>query len=120
MQKLLLAEDDTDLRVFLRDELARYQFVVTPVGNGASAVIAAVEENFDAVVLDMLMPGLDGIQTIKVLRRIAPAMPIIGLTGYLGRGYIAEASAYGVRCLAKPVDIEDLVDEIHKTIKAAL
>lgn len=92
MPNILIAEDETDLREFLRDELTEAGFTVTAVSNGADAVVAATERSIDLFLLDMLMPGLDGIQTIKVLRKIMPQVPIIGLTGYVGRGYMVEAS----------------------------
>ncbi len=86
MPKILIAEDDADVRLFLQEELTDAGFTVTGVGDGADAVVVAVEESFDLYLLDMLMPGLDGIQTIRVLKKVTPAVPIIGLTGYVGLG----------------------------------
>ncbi|MBT3390737.1 MAG: response regulator, partial [Chloroflexi bacterium] len=82
--------------------------------NGADAIVAAAENPYDAIVLDMLMPGLDGIQVIRVLRKVIPGTPIIGLTGYVGRGYMAQASAFGVVCLSKPVVVVDLLRELSE------
>ena len=119
MPKILIAEDDADVRLFLQEELADAGFTVTGVGDGADAVVVAVEESFDLYLLDMLMPGLDGIQTIRVLKKVTPAVPIIGLTGYVGLGYMAQASAYGVICLPKPVVMADLIKEINEAIHSA-
>ncbi|PWH18636.1 MAG: response regulator [Ardenticatenia bacterium] len=116
MPRILIAEDDPDVRSFLEDELTSAGFTVTAVDNGADAVVAAVEQPYDLYLLDMLMPGLDGIQTIRVLKKITPDVPIIGLTGYVGLGYMAQAAAYGVICLAKPVVIADLIREINEAI----
>ncbi len=116
MPKILIAEDDADVRAFLQDELKDAGFTVTGVDNGADAVVAAVEGTFDLYLLDMLMPGLDGIQTIRVLKKVTPDVPIIGLTGYVGLGYMAQASAYGVICLAKPVVTADLIREINEAV----
>jgi two-component system nitrogen regulation response regulator NtrX len=118
MPRILIAEDDADVRAFLRDELTDAGFSVTGVDNGAEAVVAAAEGSYDLYLLDMLMPGLDGIQTIRVLKKVTPEVPIIGLTGYVGLGYMAQASAYGVICLAKPVVMADLVREINEAISA--
>jgi two-component system nitrogen regulation response regulator NtrX len=118
MNKILLAEDEPDLRLFLHDELTDMNFKVTVVANGAEAILAAVEEPQDLYVLDMMMPGMDGIQTIRVLRKITPHVPILGLTGHVGQGYMSHASAYGVICLSKPIRIEDLVREINEAISA--
>lgn len=116
MPNILIAEDEPDLRDFLREELVEAGFTVTAVNNGADAVVAATENQVDLFLLDMLMPGLDGIQTIKVLRKIMPRTPIIGLTGYVGRGYMAEAANYNVTCLSKPINIDDLVAEIKREL----
>ncbi|MGC8879752.1 MAG: response regulator [Anaerolineae bacterium] len=116
MPRILIAEDDPDVRSFLEDELTNAGFTVTAVDNGADAVVAAVEQPYDLYLLDMLMPGLDGIQTIRVLKKVTPDVPIIGLTGYVGLGYMAQAAAYGVICLAKPVVISDLIREINDAI----
>ena len=114
MVKILIAEDDADVREFLQDELTLAGFAIDGVENGAEAVVAAVEGSYDLYLLDMLMPGLDGIQTIRVLKKVTPDVPIIGLTGYVGLGYMAQAAAYGVICLAKPVVMADLIREINE------
>ncbi len=116
MQKILVADDEPDLRHLLVDELTYAGFRVKSVSNGADAVVAAVEENFDLVLLDMMMPQMDGIHTIRVLRKVKPHLPILGLTGHVGRGYMAEAAAYGVICLGKPIDIPDLLKEIDDVL----
>lgn len=117
MNKILLAEDDSDLRLFLQDELNSLDFKVTAVNNGAEAIVAALDETYDLYLLDMLMPGLDGIQTIHVLRKVTPAVPILGLTGYVGQGYMSQASAYNVTCLSKPIRIDELILEINDAIR---
>lgn len=114
--RLLLAEDDQDVRSFLREALSDEGFLVTAVGNGADAVVTAAEGRYDIYLLDMLMPGLDGVQTIRVLRAVTPRVPIIGLTGHMGRGYMAQASEYGVICLSKPVQLDNLVKEINEAL----
>ena len=118
MQKILVADDETDLRNLLADELSYAGFWVKSVSNGADAVVAVVEENFDLVLLDMMMPQMDGMQTIRVLRKLKPNLPILGLTGYVGRGYMAEAAMYGVTCLSKPIDIPELLQIVDDALLA--
>ncbi len=117
MIKILLAEDEPDVRLFLKDELSDNGFKVTAVANGGEAVVAAVDDSYDLYLLDMMMPGLNGIQVIQVLRKVTPGIPVIGLTGYVGRGYMSQASAYGVTCLSKPIDMDELMKEINETVK---
>ena len=116
MYKVLIAEDEKDLREFLRDELTDAHFLVTAVANGADAIVEAVEQRFDAYLLDMFMPGMDGIQTIRVLRKVTPNIPIIGLTGYMGQGYMSQAAAWGVTCLAKPIEMSNLLRELNEAL----
>jgi two-component system copper resistance phosphate regulon response regulator CusR len=117
MPKLLIADDDPDLCEFLREELTHLGYTVTAVRSGADAIVSAVENVYDLIVLDMLMPGMDGIQVIRVLRKVVPQIPIVGLTGYVGRGYMAQASSFGVTCLNKPVQITELQKEIDEMLR---
>jgi len=117
MLKVLIADDDADLRDFLRDELVSAGYTVITVGNGADAIVKVAEQEFDIVLLDMLMPGLDGIQVIKVLHKIAPQLPIIGLTGYVGRGYMAQAMDLNVITLTKPIIVSNLIEEMEGLLK---
>lgn len=116
MRKILVVDDEKDLRDSLGDALTDHGFRVTTVATGADAIVAAVDERFDLYLLDMMMPGLDGIQTTRVLRKLTPQVPIVGLTGHLGRGFMAQASAYGVTCMTKPIRIEALVTEINEQL----
>lgn len=118
MPRLLVVDDEADVRSFLNDELSREGFTINTANNGAEAIVVAAEQKFDVIILDMLMAGLDGIQVIRVLRKVIPGTPIIGLTGYVGRGYMAQASAFGVVCLSKPVVMVDLLREIKEALSS--
>jgi CheY-like chemotaxis protein len=118
MPRILIAEDDADVREWLRGELIDAGYLVDVVPNGGEAVVLAAESAFDLFLLDMLMPGLDGLQTIRVLRKLAPGTPVLGLTGFIGRGYMAQAADLGVICLSKPVDTQDLLQEIRVALAA--
>lgn len=113
MQKILIVDDDTTLLDYLREELSELGFDVHTRDNGADAIVATAEQSYDIILLDMLMPGLDGIQVVRVLRKIAPKVPIIGLTGYVGRGYLSQALGLGVSIMTKPVEVSSLVKEIN-------
>jgi len=117
MLKLLIADDDADLCDFLKEELTKVGCTVTTVGNGADAIVKAAEQPFDIILLDMLMPGLDGIQVIRVLQKVTPSIPIIGLTGYIGRGYMAQAMDLDVNTITKPINVPELIKEINDTLK---
>jgi CheY-like chemotaxis protein len=117
--RLLIADDDADFRDFLNEELTNAGFSVTTVANGADAIVNVAEQTFDMILLDMMMPGMDGIQVIRVLKKIAPRLPVLGLSGYVGRGYMAQATDLNVLTLTKPVVISNLVEEINAALKTA-
>jgi DNA-binding response OmpR family regulator len=117
MAKILIIDDDTNLLKFLSEELTDAGFTVRTVDNGADAIIISAEQHFDMILLDMLMPGLDGIQVIRVLRKVTPGVPIIGLTGYVGRGYMSQALDLGVSILTKPIVFSELAKEIEEKLK---
>ncbi|MBI9047233.1 MAG: response regulator [Anaerolineaceae bacterium] len=114
MTRILIVDDDTNLLNFLEEELIDAGFEVSTLDNGADAIVSAAENQFDLILLDMLMPGLDGIQVVRVLKKVSPGIPIIGLTGYVGRGYMSQAMSLGVSIMTKPVEISFLVEEINK------
>ena len=117
MTKILIIDDDTNLLKFLSEELIDAGFSVKTIDNGADAIVMSAEQNFDIILLDMLMPGLDGIQVIRVLRKVSPGVPIIGLTGYVGRGYMSQALDLGVTILTKPIVFSELAKEIDEKLK---
>jgi|WetSurMetagenome_2_1015567.scaffolds.fasta_scaffold206978_2 DNA-binding response OmpR family regulator len=116
MKKILIVDDDVNLLNYLSEELTEAGFKVKTFDNGADAIVASAEQSFDLILLDMLMPGLDGIQVVRVLKKVAPNVPIIGLTGYVGRGYMSQAMGLGVQIMTKPIEIPTLLKEINLTI----
>jgi CheY-like chemotaxis protein len=116
-KSILLADDDNDLRTLLTDELTNAGYDVSPVVDGVEAVVTAAERFFDLFLLDMLMPRMDGLATIRVLHKLAPGVPIIAFTGYIGKGYMSQAAMLGVICLSKPVTIEVLLSEVEMALK---
>ena len=78
--RLLLAEDDGALRDSIARGLREHAFAVDPVEDGQQAVVMASSIEYDALVLDVLMPKLDGISVCRELRRRALRTPILLLT----------------------------------------
>ena len=76
---VLLAEDDTELCSLMRDFFAPHGLQVEPVHNGLEAARKALEGRFDLVILDVMMPGLDGFEVLRQIRQRS-AVPVIMLT----------------------------------------
>ena len=78
--KILVVEDEPVLRDGLTDLLKGAGHAVTPVGDGAEAAARGTGEPFDLVLLDLMLPKLDGIEVCRRLRKARPEMPVLMLT----------------------------------------
>jgi DNA-binding NtrC family response regulator len=106
-------DDEEDFVVVLAERLETRDLQVDTAGDGETAVAKAKEKAFDAIVLDMAMPGMNGIETLHALLEINPDLQIILLTGQATLKQAVEAMKLGaLDLLEKPVDIETLVAKI--------
>jgi two-component system OmpR family response regulator len=112
MSRILIVDDDVLLLATLESMLVDEGFDVVAVDGGRKAVSMLESAPFDAVIVDMVMPGMDGYQTIREFRRISPTTPIIAMSGVAfhsaSRGtpdFTAMAMKLGAtRILHKPFD----------------
>jgi DNA-binding response OmpR family regulator len=77
---VLVVEDDLAIRRGVADALRYAGFSVREAGDGASGALAAVAEGVDLVLLDLVLPRLDGLEVLRRLRRESPTLPVIVLT----------------------------------------
>jgi DNA-binding response OmpR family regulator len=117
--KVLVIEDHKPFREVLVKVLALSRYQVIPVDVGAAGLEAARTENPDVVILDIMMPGMDGYETCRNLRAM-PNMkrtPIIMLTALAGEEVQARAKEAGADlCLTKPCSIVDLEAAIRQQL----
>jgi CheY-like chemotaxis protein len=109
--KILLAEDFYDVRDLVSHALARAGAEVEAVDNGEDAISAATEHGFDLILMDVRMPGMDGLTATTELRRRGCLTPIIALTASTTegeRGRILRAGFDDV--WPKPISLDDLVE----------
>jgi signal transduction histidine kinase len=112
--RLLLAEDHRDLNLALRELLEQAGAVVESVHDGREAVARVTAEEFDAVLMDLRMPNMDGIQATRALRSQGCVVPIIALTADPATLRRAEALNAGCdACLSKPFKPDDLIAAIR-------
>jgi DNA-binding NtrC family response regulator len=111
---VLLVDDEVDFVEVLAERLEARSLQVVKAYNGNEALDAAREKTFDAIVLDMAMPGMDGIETLKGLLDINPDLQVILLTGKATLEQAAAAIRIGaLDLLEKPADIDTLVSKIE-------
>lgn len=120
MAKILVVDDEPDLRRYLADELTDEGHRVDTAADGVEAVLRAIDGGLDAVLMDIRMPRLDGLNTLRILRRLAPNLPVIMFTGQAGQGDMLETTRLGaVTCLLKPVNIERLKEILQQAVGRA-
>lgn len=113
--KILLVDDEKDFIEALSERMETRGVAVVTAESGYDALEKAKKEQFDAVILDLLMPGLDGIETMKRLLKINPHLQIIILTGHATVQKGVEAVKQGaVDFLEKPADIKVLIEKIKE------
>lgn len=120
--RILVADDDEQYRLMLQRSLERAGYLVTSADNGMTAIAAAMREDHALAVIDLLMPEKEGLETIRELRALRPAMPLIAISGG-GRGdpanYLRAARLLGATAaLAKPFSIQDLLRCVRETLPA--
>lgn len=119
MAKILLAEDDPSMRTFLARALARAGHAVAEVGDGMSALTRLHDEEFDLLLADVVMPGIDGVELARRAGEVRPAMKVMFITGFAAVALRARQRQHpGARVLSKPFHLRDLVQEVDAILAA--
>ena len=113
--KVLLVDDEKDFVESLSERLDIRNFDVTCAYNGDEALKFMRDQDFDVIILDVLMPGKDGVETLQEIKKIKPLTQVIMLTG----NATVETAINGMKLgaydyLMKPTDTEILVEKIDK------
>lgn len=113
--KIMIAEDDKNFGYVLKGELEEAGYEIELAPDGVEAVLKCIDEQYDFVLLDIKMPRLDGINCLRILRKLRPGIAAITYSGNAGSGEMAESVKAGaIRCLTKPFAIAQVKDEIRK------
>jgi CheY-like chemotaxis protein len=114
--RILVVDDDDPIRESIRLALAIIGIEVVTAENGERALEAFGQMAVDGAIVDLMMPGMNGLDTIRALRERAPALPIVVISGSLmqqadgGQDALRVATAMtGVTALAKPFKLSELM-----------
>jgi two-component system, cell cycle response regulator CpdR len=119
MHKILLAEDDNDMRRFLVKALENAGFQVSPHDNGMSAYQRLREEPFEMLLTDIVMPEMDGIELARRASELDPDIKIMFITGFAAVALNSDSEApKNAKVLSKPVHLRELVSEVNKMLAA--
>ena len=115
--KLLLIDDELEFVNLLAKRLEKRAIATTKAYSGKEGIQLLRGQKFDAVVLDLKMEHMNGMEVLKIIRMLAPDLPVIMLTGH-GAQDAAEAilSAGARDYLTKPYDLTALVDKIKAAV----
>ncbi|NJB68068.1 DNA-binding response OmpR family regulator [Desulfobaculum xiamenense] len=112
--RVLLVDDEHDFRELMTKRLGKRGVDVLAVPGGREALAALEAATFDVVILDVRMPGMDGIETLREMRRIGTEAQVIMLTGHASLEAAHQGMALGAfDYLLKPVGISELLFKIQ-------
>ncbi len=120
MAKILIAEDDGSMLNFLSLALKRAGHNVISATNGLSALNALTEnQDYDLLLTDIVMPGIDGIELAQKAKEIAPDIKIMFITGFAAMAMESAKNAENpnTQLLSKPFHLNDLVEKVDAILK---
>ena len=120
MQKILIAEDDSELCRLFSHVLSKHDYEVTAVENGAEALDALHREYYDLLISDIMMPVMNGYELVKSLRESGQTIPVLMITAKgsfddMEQGFLSGSDDY----MVKPVNINEMVLRVSALLRRA-
>ncbi len=117
MKKLLVVDDEPEICDFLKSFFEERDFDVLTANSGADAITAVGQAKPQVVLLDIHMPGMDGLQALKVIKEKYPRVKVIMVTALETREKIEEAMRLGAdNYITKPLSLEYLEKDVHEKV----
>ncbi|MFY9856224.1 MAG: response regulator transcription factor [Terracidiphilus sp.] len=115
---LLIVDDERSIRLSLRTILSKFGYVIVEAARGEEALALVRTEKFDAVLLDIGMPGIGGVEVCRRMRRVDPRLPIVMLTVESGEDRKVEALDAGADdYITKPFQLRELTARLRAAIR---
>ena len=113
--RLLLVDDEEGYVNVLSKRMSRRNIEVTAALSGSEGIQRLRKDEFDVAILDLKMEDMDGMEVLKIFKKMDPDMPVIMLTGHGSEKAAREGLELGAfDYLTKPCDLEDLMDKIRE------
>ncbi len=113
--RVLIVDDEDDFRDTIVKRLKVRKLQATGVSSGAAALALLKEQEFDVMVLDVKMPDMNGVDTLKAAKQIAPEVEVIMLTGHASMEFGMKGMQLGAfDYIMKPAPINELLDTINQ------
>jgi len=114
-EKVLLVDDEIDFLEVMSQRMKARGLEITTAESAVQAISIIKKKTFDAVVMDFQMPGMNGMEALKIIKNNNPEMQVILLTAYATIEKTVEVIKAGAMdLLEKPADIDALIDKIKK------
>jgi DNA-binding NtrC family response regulator len=115
VKRVLVVDDELDFLETIVKRLEVRDIKASGVDSGPKALALLDKEDFDVVILDVKMPGMDGVETLVEMKKKKPQLPVVMLTGHATvasgiQGMKQGAFAY----VMKPVELDELLDKLQK------
>jgi two-component system, NtrC family, response regulator HydG len=118
-RRIIIVDDDRDLAESLAEVLEMRGFEVELAHSGEEGVVKYRKHPFDLVVMDVQMPGMNGLDAFLEMRKCNPAAQVMMMTGFSVEKVLSDALAHGaVGVLHKPFAVADLLAEVEKTTRS--
>ncbi len=112
--KILLIDDEMEFVETLAERLELRGYISKIAGDGELGISMLARESFDVAILDLMMPGLSGLDTLRQIKEIDKTLPVIMLTGHGSTKDGMEGMQMGAfDFLMKPLDINELLEKIN-------
>jgi two-component system cell cycle response regulator CpdR len=119
MARILVAEDDDSMRSFLSGALRRAGHIVEPAADGFEAITLLARQEFDLLLADVVMPGMDGVELARRAARDQPNLKVMFITGFAAVALRGRSGMPGdPKILSKPFHLKDLVSQIDQLLGA--
>ena len=119
-RRILVVDDDHDMVRTLCDILVLSGWDPTGAYSGSEAVTAARGQSFGWVLMDIRMPGMDGVEAFRTMKQSSPAIRVVLMTAHAAPEVRAAAVREGaVRVMTKPLDMPELLQLLHEQAPAA-
>lgn len=116
--KILVVDDEVEFASALSERLQLRDYDVKVASNALEALAAIHKDRPDVVLLDLRIPGMDGIEILKTIKQYDPTIEVIMLTGHGDKESVEEGMKGGVfEYIMKPIDISELTSKIDRAKK---
>ena len=118
MKGILIVDDQQGIRMLLNEVFKKEGFTTYLAANGFDAIKIAQENTLDCVLLDMKIPGMDGLEILARLKEDHPELPVMMMTAYVEQHMMDRANELGVvKYFTKPFNIFEVRDEVNKLVE---